>query len=170
VNSVAFSPDGHTLASGNLDGTTRLWDVADPAHPSLLGQPLTSGGTAAVNSVAFSPDGHTLASGNLDGTIRLWSLPQTVLTGTGSASVSSVAFSPDGHTLASGSYDGVVRLWDVADPAHPSPLGQPRPVAAPSSRWRSAPMGMRWPEAASTARSGYGRSPIPRTPARSVWP
>ena len=81
MDSVAFSPDGHTLASGNLDGTIQLWDVADPARPSALGQPLTGGGTAAVDSVAFSPDGHTLASGSFDGTIRLWSLPQTVLTG-----------------------------------------------------------------------------------------
>ena len=44
---------------------------------------------------------------------------------TGAGSVHSVAFSPDGHTLASGDIDGTVRLWDVADPAHPRPLGQP---------------------------------------------
>ena len=62
VHSVAFSPDGQTLASGDSGGTVRLWDVTDPAHPRPLGQPLTGTG-AAVNSVAFSPDGHTLASG-----------------------------------------------------------------------------------------------------------
>ena len=73
VTSVAFSPDGSTLASDDDDGTIQLWDVADPASPRPLGEPLT-GGSAAVDSVAFSPDGHTLASGSDDGTTRLWNL------------------------------------------------------------------------------------------------
>ncbi len=73
VYSVAFSPDGHTLAAGSGDDTIWLWNVTDPAHATRIGQPLT-GPTGAVYSVAFSPDGHTLAAGSGDGTIRLWNV------------------------------------------------------------------------------------------------
>ena len=82
VYCVAFSPDGSSLASGNVDGTVKLWDIATQtrtatlthADTDLYNPPATVGGTRSwsIYSVAFSPDSTTLASGNDDGTITLW--------------------------------------------------------------------------------------------------
>ncbi|MFF3741182.1 NACHT and WD repeat domain-containing protein [Streptomyces sp. NPDC002566] len=123
VESVAFAQNGRILATACDDGLVRLWDISGASGPMPLGEWL-AGHDGPVGSVAFSPDGYTIASASQDGTIRLWSRPRTVLTGH-SGSVLSVEFSPDGSTLASGSSDTTVRLWNIADPAHPVPLGEP---------------------------------------------
>ncbi|HEX4100925.1 MAG TPA: TIR domain-containing protein, partial [Pseudonocardiaceae bacterium] len=123
---VAFSPDGHTLATASVDKTVRLWEVSNPHQPRPLST-LTDH-TAEIWSVAFSPDGQTLATGSDDGTVRLWDVsdarqPHPLSTLTGHTNiVRGVAFSPDGQTLATGSDDTTVRLWDVSDLRQPHPL------------------------------------------------
>jgi Tol biopolymer transport system component len=126
---VAFSPDGHTLATTSDDRTVRLWDLTNRDQPHPLGVPLT-GHTDPVTGVAFSPDGHTLATTSSDRTVRLWDLTNrdqphplgAPLTGH-TDEVLGVAFSPDGHTLATTSSDQTVRLWDLTNRDQPHPLG-----------------------------------------------
>ena len=109
VNGVAFSRDGHTIATGSDDRTVRLWD-AHTLQP--LGQPLT-GHQNAVGPIAFSPDGKRVVSGAMDDTVRVWdTLNGRPLTGHQDA-VTRVAFSPDGKRIASASSDKTVRLWDA---------------------------------------------------------
>jgi WD40 repeat protein/transcriptional regulator with XRE-family HTH domain len=113
VVSVAFSPNGRTLASAGDDDTIRLWDAR--THKQL-GAPLR-GHTDSVFRVTFSPDGRMLASAGIDKTVRLWDVHThkqlgAPLTGH-SKGVIGVAFSPDGRTLASASEDRTIRLWDV---------------------------------------------------------
>jgi WD40 repeat protein len=111
--SVAFSPDGKTLASGSVDGSVRLWDADSRKEIAEL-----RGHRSWVNAVAFARDG-TLASAGSDNRVSLWARqgkdwqPRKTFP-VPEGEVRSVAFSPNGETLAAGLRYGTVRVWDVA--------------------------------------------------------
>lgn len=76
VCSVAFSPDGKTLATGGADQTISIWNVpiaVDKLSVTSL-QTTLHQHQKPVRALAFSPDGKLLASGSEDKTIWLWDL------------------------------------------------------------------------------------------------
>ncbi|MEH1819309.1 MAG: NB-ARC domain-containing protein [Nostoc sp.] len=111
IHSVAFSPNGKLLATGDSYGELRLYQVSDGKQ--LL---VCTGHRDWLWSVAFSPKENILASSSKDQTIKLWDVNtgQCVTTLQGhSGGIWSVAFSPEGNILASGSEDQTIKLWDA---------------------------------------------------------
>jgi serine/threonine protein kinase len=122
VFSVAFSPDGRTIATGGRDRTVRLWNVAGHRPAGTL-----AGHRDPVATAAFSPDGRTLATGAYDGKVILWSAAgrRAITTlDTHEQGVEAVTFSTDGTVLATAGDS--VRLWNLAGRHSPLPIAGQR--------------------------------------------
>jgi RNA polymerase sigma factor (sigma-70 family) len=123
--SLAFSPDGTTLASASSDAkAVQLWDTAS----GKLLRRLECRGKDYIRCVAFSPDGKLLAcgSGFEESCIQLWD----PATGEERCRIQEnhwatgpFAFSSDGRCLAAGSGDGTIRLWNTATAKEIRPRG-----------------------------------------------
>ena len=112
VRTVAYSPQGDTIAIGCSDGTVRLWDTATGDCRYIF-----IGDISYIYCVAYSPNGHQVASGDLNKNIRLWSTESGECLRTLSGhfeSVSILSYSLRGDLLASASFDKSVRVWDTA--------------------------------------------------------
>ena len=117
LSSMAFSPDGTTLAiaGGAGAGEACLWNIA--AARCTANFPI-------AHSVAFSPNGATVAVTNSDsgtaehGSIRLWNVATGKLTATltdlHSQGAYSAAFTANGKVLVVGDANDSIFLWDVA--------------------------------------------------------
>jgi len=112
ILSLAFSPDGKYVASGDgaSNPTVRIWDVHRKRQVHVL-----EGHKNGIFALAFSPDGKRLVSGSDDHTLILWDTAsgRRIATLTGHKDdVASVAYDPKGKYVASGSLDNTIRLWN----------------------------------------------------------
>jgi WD40 repeat protein len=152
ITSLVISPDSRLLASGSLDRTARLWDLAaaDPSASSVV----LEGHRGSVSDVAFSPNKRWLATGSFDTTARIWDLASENPTAAPlvlrehKGRIADITISRDGRWLITGSGgfmrgESTARLWDLAspDPAAsslelPANAERIRVVAiSPNNRW-----------------------------------
>lgn len=136
ITAAAYSPDGHTLITGCMNGDLRLWDAR--SRQAICGR---FGHEDRVISVEFSPDGSKVVTGSMDRTARIWN----GRTGEPISpslrhddSLNRVAFSSTGMLVLTCSNDQTARLWDARTGR---PRGKPLQHESPVMRGTFSPDG-----------------------------
>ena len=110
IYSSAFSTDNDLVATGDQDGTARVWDTLTGEEIALL-----KGHLGGVPTLSFAHQSRLLLTGSSDRTARIWNVDTEkeiqCLKGH-SETVSCVGFSRDGSQIATGSFDQDVKVWD----------------------------------------------------------
>ena len=114
VESMAYSPDGKTLATGSFQEVT-LWDTEKGTPRTRI-----AGFADRVVAINYAPDGKLFATGGgaptEDGEIRIFSADGKLVTDIKnghSDTVFGVCFSPDGKLLATSGADKFVKVFEV---------------------------------------------------------
>jgi len=135
VSAVRFDPQARgaswRLATGEMDGTLRIWEV-QAGRANLVDELENAPG--GLTLLAFSPDGKRLAGGDRRSTLWIWDLASKKLTQSlpgEPETIEALAFSADGRRLASASV-AAVNLWEVEQGRLQSAfqLGDPQTVSS----------------------------------------
>ncbi|KAJ7108564.1 WD40-repeat-containing domain protein [Mycena epipterygia] len=113
MNTLAYAPDGQTIATGGDDGKVKVWST----HTGFCFVTFTEH-TAPISSVAFAKHGSVLFSASLDGTVRAYDLVRyrnfRTFTSPSPVQFSALAVDPSGEVVAAGSTDSFeVFMWSV---------------------------------------------------------
>jgi WD40 repeat protein/DNA-binding SARP family transcriptional activator len=107
----ALSPDDHTVAVGEQDGSVRLLDIRTGVVRTMSGRHAD-----AVQATQFTPDGRNLITAGDDRTVIVWDVrhrtPAETLSGHANG-IHSLLLSRNGTTLYTASLDGTVFIWDL---------------------------------------------------------
>lgn len=127
VCTVAFSPKGDLIATGNVDGDIKVWDIQCSSR--CVFKMRREGRFAAVSQLVFSPDGKRLASsGGRYDAVYVWSLEtgeqlakftvEEALQPRQNPGRIPLAFSLDGHLLAGATPENTFSVWDIEAGKH----------------------------------------------------
>jgi WD40 repeat protein len=125
IGPLALSPDGRTLAAGQPQGGTKLWDALTGRLLRDRSGDVRSHATGSATYLSFAPDGTTLAVATEEGTVELWDLGKdglrkTLQLGPAKGVVKQAIFTPDGRHLVTCNGNGTVYVLRLRElPAAP---------------------------------------------------